>query len=679
MNDFKIIAIEPLKGCNENYLKILTENKIYYFYNDYEINGDEIKYTPTVPNNFFNKKKLNINVSAIVGKNGTGKSSIVDILLMAINNIAFTFKLIKQIQTVELIPVSNLKVAIYYHTDNYYKVIIEDYKISIFRYDEIKKTIKLSKSDSFIIEYKEKSEGVYSIMDEKTKYNFGLEEFFYTIGINYSHYALNSKEYGDWVSKIFHKNDSYQAPLVVNPFRKKGNIDINSENHLLKSRLLAFLSKPYSKSDDTSYRDLTNRQTAFKAIFILDKKKVDYAYEKYISKDKKEDVDFDIFYTENPEDDIFDILYEVYGFSDIQKSQDITFKDEIKKYIVKKIISISVTYPYYKGYFDDEKGVFNKIKINNTVRKIDAGIHTYLTELEGEKSHVTFKLNQAINYLKYNVFEDFEEYVDPANSEKYIIPFDILADKISSIKNENEDTIEFIPPAIFDYDIELKNIKPDKDRSITKFSSLSSGEKQLIYSVYSILYHINNIDSISNKELTLYKNINLIFEEVELYFHPEMQKELLNYLLEHLNKQNFKNIKNVNLCFVTHSPFILSDIPSSNILFLNDKGLPLKKSEIKQTFGANIHDLLKWNFFMNDGAIGTFAKEQIQDIINILKDKESYNIDEILVIKQRINLIGEQFIKEKLLNMYYDRFDEFDKDARINELKLEIKKLEEPK
>ncbi|NHQ67759.1 hypothetical protein HAV29_14040 [Elizabethkingia miricola] len=69
------------------------------------------------------------------------------------------------------------------------------------------------------------------------EYHF-FKDFFYTIVINYSHYGFNSKEVGEWLDGIFHKNDGYQLPIVVNPYRNEGNIDINSEKELAASRFL---------------------------------------------------------------------------------------------------------------------------------------------------------------------------------------------------------------------------------------------------------------------------------------------------------------------------------------------------------------------------------------------------------------------------------------------------------
>jgi predicted ATPase len=89
---FKLLAIRPLDGCNEKFLKNLEENKIYKFCNDYSYNFDvkddivQINYNQTIIENFFNnnENKSNINISAIVGKNGSGKSAIVEILVASI-------------------------------------------------------------------------------------------------------------------------------------------------------------------------------------------------------------------------------------------------------------------------------------------------------------------------------------------------------------------------------------------------------------------------------------------------------------------------------------------------------------------------------------------------------------------------------------------------------------------
>lgn len=66
---------------------------------------------------------------------------------------------------------------------------------------------------------------------------------------------------------------------------------------------------------------------------------------------------------------------------------------------------------------------------------------------------------------------------------------------------------------------------------------------------------------------------------------------------------------------VTHSPFVLSDLPIQNILFLEKGGNKADKSDVA-SFGANIHTMLVNSFFLKGGAMGQFAKETIVKIID---------------------------------------------------------------
>jgi len=104
---FKLLAIRPLEGCNQSFLKGLKPNNTYQFYNDYkfiysdqkvESNSsleDKLLYKPTcikyrreVPEKFFSN---NISISAIVGQNGSGKSSLLELYCVFLYNISRNF------------------------------------------------------------------------------------------------------------------------------------------------------------------------------------------------------------------------------------------------------------------------------------------------------------------------------------------------------------------------------------------------------------------------------------------------------------------------------------------------------------------------------------------------------------------------------------------------------------
>jgi len=640
MSDFKLIAIRPLADCSKEYSKVLERgNAFYYFYNDYKIDKDDlsIQFTQTVPENFYNiidlkEKPININVSAIVGKNGTGKSTIIELLFMAINNISLIKTKDNHLIPIELPgidPATNvLRIEFFYKSDNFYRVLIDGETLSVNRYNH--------QDDKYILDQN-------NIVDA-----FELSNFFYTIAINYSHYALNTMDLGEWVHEVFHKNDGYQTPLVINPMRTEGNIEINKENSLIYYRLLSNLLQYHNGNSE--HRQLTEKQRANKLFFSIDAKKIEFVYKNERRPPEEQQIRFEEFFKKNDRSNILEIAFNIFGVEINQQGEPILYREEVENYIIKKIVNITLTYIPYRIFFDIQSGVFLDT-VDPDGNKIN--LETLFLKLKGDDSHITFKLRQAINYLKYDLFDIAQNVQEPESTpEMRVYAIEKLAKRIQEIKDDNGGvipTIQLIPPSILKIEIELI----DKySNGISRFNSLSSGEKQLIFSVNTIVYHLINIDSISEKNgYNKYQNVNIILEEIEMYAHPEMQRKYLNEILNGLKRIEYKIIQDINICFVTHSPFILSDIPNSNVLFLNDNGTPSIFSEQKLTFGSNIHDLLANDFFMNNGFMGEFAKDKIISTIKKINNREPINAIEKSSMEQLAALIGEPFIRTKLIDL----------------------------
>ena len=230
--------------------------------------------------------------------------------------------------------------------------------------------------------------------------------------------------------------------------------------------------------------------------------------------------------------------------------------------------------------------------------------------------------------------------------------------------------IDILPPPFFSIDIEFK----DNGR----FSDLSSGEKQRIFSIATLIYHLNNLNSI-NKVTVRYKYdyVNIVFDELELYFHPDLQRTLVYDLLSNIRKIKMGSIHAINILFITHSPFILSDIPVNNILALDKSGIPIAR-RLDQTFGANIFDLLKENFFLENGPMGEQAKYIINTTIDWLNNKKRNN-SQSTYHREVINQIGEPILQFKLMEMYNDLVGKKTKaeklQEQINQLQAELNEL----
>ncbi|MCL9809996.1 AAA family ATPase [Flavobacterium luminosum] len=654
---FQIIAIKPIKGCHKKYLKLLNENSIYYLYREFTIdeNNDRISFEKKIPEQLYdveclNNEKVKICISAISGKNGSGKSTLIELLFLAINN--FSFRLNKKNRKADLIYVDDVRVEFYFKTfsiqrnkgvEKFYKVKVFDDEVTIHRYRKVKGNFELYQP---------------AISDDIYK----LQDFFYTVTINHSHYAYNTDDLGDWLNGLFHKNDAYQTPLVLNPMRTRGDFKISTENHLVKSRLISNLVKPTTKFN---FKKLTDNLEAIELdITLNDTKREKIIYElptddpNLNEKIKLKDLNLN-------EDLIYKKINKYYKFSyDSNNKKKLRIALDYLKY---KLVNICVTYSDYDKYFSTNNKKFNEELLDE-----------YFKELfVNDESHITFKLKQTLNYIR------FSNNNIPIKKQR--VPLKKISDFISKIKeNKNYskiNAIELIPPPFFNTDIILNSEKNEK----IEFKTLSSGEKQKIYSISSILYHLSNLDSVKNtRTKTAYTNVNIILEEIELYFHPEMQRNFINDILNSISGIELNKIKAINFCFVSHSPFILSDIPKENIMFLeniDNKATQILKD--KSTFGANIHDLLKDGFFMNKGSIGEFAKKRITETIqwmnSIHEEKEKrFKEDFELLVKDKeyhkniIEIIDEPIIKSKLLEMYSEIFGN---EERKKHLKYEIDRL----
>ena len=178
--------------------------------------------------------------------------------------------------------------------------------------------------------------------------------------------------------------------------------------------------------------------------------------------------------------------------------------------------------------------------------------------------------------------------------------------------------------------------------------------------------------------LAKYHNINLFLDEIEICFHPEYQKRFLSLLLSMIKGQDLNKKVGINIIIATHSPFILSDIPQSNILFL-EKGKVADIKSLKNPFCGNVNDILHQGFFMHKGFMGDLAKNLINDLIIYLSQQSNIQRNTDIKFdketsKSLIDLIGEPLLRESLLQLYNKRFQS-DKEALIKWHEEEIRKL----
>lgn len=734
MSCFRLIGLRILQGCDMNIRKILAENTTYFFYDDYvegitpwnvvkRVTADGNASSHLYDVEGANQRKVSVNISALVGKNGDGKSTIVEVMLRILNNLAFTLGY--RADQSSLKWVQGLRAALYVDIDDtIYTLMVRDDRVLCYRDGE-----------NLVLNLDSANHRANKKTFKKFCEDNGILPF-YTMVINYSIYAYNSnllkletKDRVSWIDELFHKNDSYQTPVVLNPMREDDSIDIQREERLCRQRMMAMFT--LSASQDNKEQMVVNKgKEAVGYAFSLSKYSKfflelfddfyrqhggdAYSWDRHnknvISVKKTEECDTErqdlincvayackdlesllrsetiqyflkpcrealkeTFYTdmsdvsviltniinwenrygnrfENTEDVIkfisngdftwfnyaqlyrlalvhrvWDALVEKY-----QEAFDVTFDVAIKDresnprcatmlYAVYKVISIAQTYRPWKEYIhlQDheftllEEGWSSSGKLNNVVGQLMQMLD------DAKDNYITLKFRQAINYLRYDTL-DYANTLDNRYDSLGFNHFVNFKDLYKSQKNDAHgdrlsEIMPFLPPPSFDGDIVLKS-----DKDAFTLSSLSSGESQMINTVSSLVYHLRNLDDVvAGDDKIQYKNVCVVLEEVELYFHPDYQKQYVRYLLDQIERTQLKEIEAINILFVTHSPFILSDIIRANMLCLKD-GKVHDKYE-KKTFGANIYDLLRNPFFLSDGTIGDFSQEVINRILVALE------------------------------------------------------------
>jgi energy-coupling factor transporter ATP-binding protein EcfA2 len=253
-----------------------------------------------------------------------------------------------------------------------------------------------------------------------------------------------------------------------------------------------------------------------------------------------------------------------------------------------------------------------------------------------------------------------------------------LCESISCLKTELDKILYFNFENQYETTISLK--MPPSDDFLTKFKDFYDNHFDILNVEweYTLATGFNNLISFASRCYVEARRkafgkqpLILIIDEGETGLHPNLQRQYLSIILEFFNHDFVfeleKELK-IQIILATHSPFILSDLPKENVIFLkNEKGMCKVQNGLdrgKQTFAANIHTLLKDDFFLQS-TIGDFATEKIDEILIFYHDLKSCDLKKskakikkmkaMFQIKSKefryiVECVGEPYIKTVLEN-----------------------------
>lgn len=619
----RLLGLNIKEGCDSKLTKTLATG--YYPF-----------YTAELSDAFFLR---NVSVSAIVGMNGAGKSSLLELIFRMINNFSACLvgNTIKRNGADEIYFIPGIKATLDYEIRGTKGTLICDGGIVALAYGD--KKYFLSDPDLTMIDDYLDFEVCYK--PTAAKRSEIASHFFYTIVMNYALQAYNSQDYqdekaehyqtgkeigassnGNWMNSMFHKNDGYASPIVLNPYRDQGVIDMKTETALTKDRLAGILVEAKRKN-----REFIDGYQLLRIVYAFNPYRV---IEKLPERFHEKDVTL----VENAfrrlygvKNSFVRIVLENYGYS-FANSNSMSAYGCI--YLIYKTLTIPSKYPSFEEY----ASVADVEKIDSLWQDENqqSALIRLIKEIKKDKSHITTKIRQTIHFL-----DAFNQDIWAENKFSYEFYEDWL--RMDKKNTSLEATMELMPPPIFNSEIILKK---DKDDAEVPFYKMSSGERQFLFLMSSIIYHVMNIKSVPTSRMA-YRYINVVLDEVELCFHPEYQRTFLYKLLQSIERLHLNTYCGLNIIITTHSPFLLSDIPQSNVLYLDD-GLVKKKECMQNPFAANVNDILRQSFFLKNGFMGEFAKQKILKAIDDY-NKKKLDADEA---NELVELIGEPLLKDRL-------------------------------
>ncbi len=670
---FTIVCVHPLVGCK--YLKVLKEGE-YYFFNDwYRMENEHVVRNEDC---VFKREFYGVGVSiqAIVGKNGSGKSSLLELIYRIINNFSYVAtERVYRATAERLYYIKGIKAELYYELDNQLGCVkVEDDTVT-FSYGQAEPCVlyfpgsrNYEEVDGWLNTRPLDGDAHHVLlgMERRTRGEIiekTLEHFFYSLVVNYSVQSLNPCDYEDeeafgeddddwteesWLTSLYKKNDGYMVPIGFEPYRGNNQIDLVNQKELTEDRIAALLID----ADKHGHKLLPGY--SYSTIDFMGDHKFSLRFDH-----SAEDDDIEAYAIQKIIKDLDGersrLFFENYGIDEHYKLDPSYLFKNAFMYLIEKTFSVSRKYPDYEDY-SGLSDVFYDLE-HVLLPEEKQMVASLIQKVINDPSHIGTKIHQTIHFLEKLKDVDAEEQYEMENNgfsyDEYIQHF------FPEQEIEGPQAImEYYPPSIFRNYIYLKN---DKDDECIEFPMLSSGERQYLFTISAYLYHLRNIISIpEDTDRMKYKNVNLFLDEIELCFHPEYQRMFVANLLQTLKDNKVCEELNVNVILTTHSPFVLSDIPRSNILFLK-KG-EIDKDNNLNPFGANVNDLLAESFFLSSGFMGEFAKNKVESLVDYLvgdnENRDNWNENSA---KELIGLVGDEVIQYQLQQLLISKFGDSDR------------------
>ncbi len=573
-------------------------NTGFHFSNKYKCNFDENTSTLTIEENkdHFSLLPEWINITAIVGRNGSGKSSLLEVL--------------KEASMV---------------------------------------TLTQQLSSKFILLYKESVEENLLCNTNIEDLNFCINK---TIGVKEDRTIkpfVFIKECNKLESPYFHHTISFER-IVLSYSHNCGKRIFENLNSFFGFDELVFIFKIL---DSTKYNNISGIDKEVLNSLLNYLKELREIYKKEEDSKKK----LEILIIHNLVVYVLDIVrYVLNSIIDSPEEAKKEIQNSLNRLnqIIKKIIEKEVEID--EGFEEVIKWWEKEFipSINERVKKTIRETKIYFGRIREEEKDFITRLKKFIQELKELEEKEIVFSKKGQNKEEIEdIKIHILLKEITDDIVELAGGLKNIPLSGRTNFIDW--IEVDLIAKNASYSNLSSGEKAILEYIANIFYFSVFIKEEGHPPIELF-----FLDEPDNFLHPEWKRQLIDITIKVVEgiRKECKGMEKFSPHFVitTHSPFIISDLSKDNIIFLDKdsdgKCKVVEGVDKEETFGANFYSLLKDSFFMEE-TMGEFARKKINEVIKFLNEEEDSEIKDNEEVQKVINKIGEPVIKRELQKMFF--------------------------
>ncbi|AXH16206.1 hypothetical protein CP985_00425 [Malaciobacter mytili LMG 24559] len=585
--------IDKYRSINDNNLLNSLELNFHHKYRFKYDGKDKLEFEILEKTNYIDTYyKENQYYSMIVGKNGSGKSSIFEMLYNGIN-ISLDMKSRKE-------KIRDKFIAIFLDEDKFLFYGFEingQNEIYVSRIESINK-INLD------IEYREYIDNLRilsinsdfgSLENIETNYEMSRERIKISDNIKKK----------DITTFLLDRQQAFENNSFMNSNMYESILNY-SKNDFIQSFLLNY---KYFKSIENN--DIELPQYVYFKFDIPPKNYYEYKFKKVINESSEKIKDFLI--------ELSETLLDYYD--SIKLSSELSIFQKIESFYIFYLIDKYLFYTSDILVFSD---TLLKVDIISKIKDINFG----------DLDNLYF--DDAID-IRFNPFGEFL----------------ILKDIILALQNTYHKVID---NSIIINRLENQKYMRNLISSVDSFKQIFTlGQIYLSYDFYPILssghqqlfktfnYILEGIEKFKKDRDSYKKDVLILLDEPDIRLHYEWQRNYIKWLsifLEQFEDFNFHIIIN------THSNLMLSDIPKENVIVLDRKD---NKTSVKnitsQTLAQNLFENLNNDFFL-DKFIGGYIEDKIK---NILEKDDAITTNE----KELISNLGEKILRVSL-EMKYD-------------------------